>query len=181
MSAIKAREMNKLMKWIGKSEDGGDTNFEELCKAVSIRKNKENAATFASIPYNERIIMMPQCLRRIGACSATETAKGYDCGECMNCAAGAIVQEAKKLGYLGAYILKGGRAISAIIEEVKPKGALGVACDFEGALGILACEKENIPVQFVPLTRDGCSDTDVNIDDVISVMRYIDPLLESGK
>ena len=92
----------------------------------------------------------------------------------MACAAGAIWKRAKELGYIGVFMLKGGRAVGALLEERKPKAVLGVACDYEGALGILECEKAGAAVQFVPLTRDGCSETDVDIDEVTAVLEAIE-------
>ena len=49
---------------------------------------------------------------------------------------------------------------------------LGIACYFEGAQGfeMLDGNENEIAVQFVPLTRDGCSNTDVEIEKVIKAI-----------
>jgi len=168
-----ARELNEMMRWLG-SEAGGADNFDELCRAVGIRKNKEHAARFAKVPYAERIVLVPQCLRRLGECRATETARGYECARCMACPAGDIVVEAERLGYRGVFMLKGGRAVAKVIAESAPKGVVGVACEYEGALGIMECERGGAAVQFVSLSRDGCSETDVDLDEVKSVLAFFE-------
>ena len=52
---------------------------------------------------------------------------------------------------------------------------LGVACSLEGALGSLECERAGIPVQFIPLLRDGCADTDVDLDTVLETLEFRAP------
>jgi hypothetical protein len=68
------------------------------------------------------------------------------------------------------FILKGGRTIEKLIKELKPAAILGVACYFEGSQGMDLCDKENITVQFVPLTKDGCANTDIDLDEVLQVI-----------
>jgi hypothetical protein len=172
-AAPTARELNDIMRWLGEDAEGA-SNFDELCRAVGVRKNKEHAARFAKVPYAERIVLVPQCLRRLGRCEATETARGYECARCMACPAGEIVLEAERLGYAGVYMLKGGRAVANVIAESSPRGVVGVACDYEGALGIMECERSGVAVQFVALSRDGCAETDVDLDEVKSVLAFYD-------
>jgi len=43
---------------------------------------------------------------------------------------------------------------------------LGVACYFEGAQGIKICEKNRIPVYFYPLSKDGCENTDLELENL---------------
>lgn len=173
------QQINEILRWLG-SEAGPQDNFYELCRAVAIRKNREHASKFARVPFSERIVLVPQCLRRIGKCKARETPRGYDCASCMACPAGEILQECRKLGYKGVYMLKGGRAVAAIITESRPSAVVGIACDYEGALGIMECERAGVAVQFVPLSRDGCFETDVDVAEVLSVLRFSEPPSGSG-
>jgi hypothetical protein len=166
------KDLSAIMSWLG--DDAGADNFDELCRAVAAKKNKEHAARFAKVPYDERIVLVPQCLRRLGKCGATETAKGYDCARCMECPAGEIAIEAERLGYKGVFMLKGGRAVAAFIADMAPRAIVGIACQYEGALGIMECERAGAAVQFVPLSCDGCSETDVNIDEVKIALAILD-------
>ncbi len=174
------RELNDILSWIGgEAEPGAESNFGELCRALVARKNKEHASRFAGVPYRERIVLVPQCLRRLGTCRAKETARGYECAECMACPAGTIKKEAKRLGYAGVFMLKGGRAIGRLLAEQAPRAVVGVACDYEGALGVIECERAGAAVQFVPLSRDGCADTDVDVPEVMSVLEFFEERAET--
>jgi hypothetical protein len=76
---------------------------------------------------------------------------------------------------MGVKILKGGSAVARHVEKMKPKAVLGLACQYEGALGIFECERLGVAVQFVPLTRDGCADTDVDLDKVLAALEMSAP------
>lgn len=170
----KSEKLNRLMELLGNAaEEGG--SFAEVCKALSIRKNKENALAFSQTDYHERIVLVPQCLRSTSDCKAEEEAAEYRCAKCGACKIASIVRRAEELGYQGVHILKGGSAISRLLEELKPRAILGVACNFEGALGILECERNGVVVQFVPLLNDGCADTDVELDEVLEVLEFRQP------
>jgi hypothetical protein len=167
----KAGKLNRLLELLGGAGgDGGDIT--ELCAAITSRKNKEQALPFSAVPYAERLVVVPHCLRATGACKAEEKSAFYVCARCRACKIADIVEKAEELGYLGVKILKGGSAVSAMLREVKPRAVLGVACSFEGALGALECEKQGIAVQFVALARDGCADTDVDVQEVLQALEF---------
>lgn len=167
----KAAKLDRLMELLGSdSQKGG--SMTELCAAITSRKNKEQALPFAAVPYAERLVILPHCLRATGVCKAEERSAEYACAKCHACKIATIVEKAEELGYLGVRILKGGSAVAAVLEDAKPRAVLGVACNLEGALGSLECERAGIPVQFVSLARDGCADTDVDTKDVIETMEF---------
>ena len=143
---------------------------EKSYQLITDKKNKANLAKFSAVPFSERIILVPQCMRNVSKCKAKETGAYYICTECMACKAGSISKKSNELGYKGLYILKGGRIVEKLIAELNPKAIAAVACFYEGSEGIKLCEKNNITVQFVALTKDGCVDTDVNLDEVIEVI-----------
>ena len=66
--------------------------------------------------------------------------------------------------------MKGGKAIYNILVEQKIKAVVAVACHFEGAQGIKMTDKLKVITQFVPLLKDGCCDTDVDIEKVKQIM-----------
>ncbi|MFH1706893.1 MAG: DUF116 domain-containing protein [Planctomycetota bacterium] len=134
------------------------------------RKNDRNVAAFQRIPFERRIILMPQCLRRLGECRAVEEGYFFACKRCGHCAVDAIIKRADELGYMGAFVLKGGRAVKEIIRNRQPEGILGVACWYEGFLGIVECENRGVAVTFYPLSKDGCAGTEVNIQGLLAFM-----------
>jgi len=142
----------------------------ELCAAIVSRKNRENALRFLRTPYSQRVVFVPQCLRSAAKCQAEEKASEYVCRKCGACKIADIVQRAADLGYAGVRILKGGSVVPRLLEEIKPKAVVGIACSLEGALGMMACERAGAAVMCVPLLRDGCSDTDVDIAEVADAL-----------
>lgn len=168
----KAEKLNRLLELLGGSAGEGGS-MTELCAAITARKNKEQAAAFAKIPYSERLVFVPHCLRATGTCQAEEKSAEYICAKCRACKIAEIVEKAEQLGYLGVKILKGGSAVSTILKNVKPGAVMGVACSFEGALGTLECERTGAPTQFVSLLRDGCADTDVDLTEVFETMEFL--------
>ena len=132
-------------------------------------KNGASREKFASTPYSERILLLPQCLRS-RECPARLGEYGYECQECGKCNLKKIIHLAKTLGYKGTFILPGGSIAKKILLEVKPKASLGVACFKELVLGSFLCEKLEVIGQGVALLRDGCVDTIVDwksLDDAL--------------
>ena len=168
------RKLNRLMEMLRGATQEGES-FQDFCKALTLRKNKEFALAFSRTAYSERLVLLPQCLRCTAQCQAEEKGAELVCKRCGACKVAAIAERAEELGYLGVCMLKGGSAVANVVERLKPKGVLGVACHFEGVLGILECDRLGIPVQFVPLLRDGCADTDVDLDEVLEALEFRKP------
>lgn len=107
-------------------------------------------------------------MRKTQVCKAVEKDGYYCCARCGACKIGAIAKLADSLGYPPLLILKGGRAILRIVKEAKPRAVVGVACFFEGdqAFRMLREYDPAIAVQFIPLTKDGCSDTDADLGEI---------------
>ena len=144
---------------------------DKLYKLLTAKNNKKMEKAFSLVPYPERVVFVPQCMRNIGRCKAKESGSYYICAECNACKVGAISKKSRELGYKALYILKGGRAVEKVIRDLKPKAVLGVACYFEGAEGMRLCRKNGAVVQFVPLTKDGCENTDVNLDEALNTLQ----------
>lgn len=121
-------------------------------------KNSASREKFASTPYSERILLLPQCLRS-RECPAELGEYGYECQECGKCNLKKIIHLTKTLGYKGAFIMPGGSIAKKILLEIKPKASLGVACFKELVLGSFLCEKLGVVGQGVALLRDGCVNT----------------------
>jgi hypothetical protein len=141
-----------------------------LSPTVALKMNEKMAAAFAAVPFAERVVFAPHCMRNSEKCAAKEMGSYYLCMECGHCKAGAISAKCKELGYKAFYLLKGGRAVEKLLKEHAPKAVVGIACYYEGLQGMEQASKGNATVQFVPLTRDGCVNTDVNIADVFQVL-----------
>jgi hypothetical protein len=134
----------------------------ELLRLYVESKNRSLIKDFASTPYNERVLLLPQCLRSPD-CPAELGKYGYECQQCGRCNIAKIIQITKKLGYKGTFILPGGSLAKKILLELKPKASMGVACSKELVLGSFLCEKMGVIGQGVGLVRDGCINTLVDL------------------
>ena len=134
----------------------------ELFQLYVETKNRSLLQSFASTPYNERVLLLPQCLRATD-CPAEIGEYGYECKQCGRCSIAKIMQITKELGYKGAFIVPGGSLAKKILVELKPKASLGVACSKELVLGSYLCEKVGVVGQGVELLKDGCINTVVDL------------------
>jgi hypothetical protein len=146
-------------------------NKKNIYKIFIDKQNKLQAKKFATVPFNERIVVVPHCMRNTILCIAIEKEGYYICKECGECKIGKISKSIRELDYKALYILKGGRAIENIIRKQKPQAIFGIACFFEGEQAFRLLKNENIVLQFVPLNRDGCTSTDTNMQEVEMILR----------
>jgi len=146
----------------------------ELFQLYVEAKNRSMIDNFAATPYNERVVVLPQCLRAKD-CPAEVGKHGYECKQCGKCSIAGIMKMTKELGYKGTFILPGGSLAQKIFQELKPKASLGVACFKELVMGSYLCEKMGIIGQGVELLKDGCINTVVNmksLKDTLSVKMF---------
>ncbi|MCR4663497.1 MAG: DUF116 domain-containing protein [Endomicrobiaceae bacterium] len=149
-------------------------NFKNINKNNYIKfidkKNSSMSGKFRNIPVSERIVLLPHCMRNTKQCKAADEGTHYSCVKCGGCKIAQIQKLADELGYKKVYIMKGGKAIHNILIEQKIKAVVAVACHFEGAQGIKMTDSLKVTAQFIPLLKDGCCDTDVDVESVKKIM-----------
>jgi hypothetical protein len=155
LSGVALQKLEQVATKMGVEEN-------ELLRLYVETKNRSLKENFASTPYKERVLLLPQCLRSKD-CPAELGKYGYECQECGRCDIKTIKQIAEKLGYKGTFILPGGSLAQKILLDLKPKASLGVACSKELVLGSFLCEKMGVIGQGVELLRDGCINTLVDL------------------
>jgi hypothetical protein len=133
-------------------------------------KNDTNAEAFSRTPFNARIIFLPQCLRNAEKCKAPLKQEGFECQRCGACIIPKVIDAAQKLGYAGVFVAPGGSMVHKIIRHRRPRAVLGVACMFELAEGAEKISLLGLPQQGIPLLKDGCRDTLVDIDVITEIM-----------
>jgi len=153
------KALKTALKMIGIKPDNIDKLYIEL-------KNDINREGFHGFPPSKKIVFLPQCLRNASVCKAKIGEMGYECVGCCNCRASQVKKEVEKLGYK-AYIVPGGSMVGKIIRKEKPKAVLGVACMKELSM---ALDDISIPGMAVELLKDGCVNTDVDIEEVKSIL-----------
>lgn len=121
--------------------------------------------TVASIPYERRLLLLPQCLRSFTDCPAEMDEFGLLCEECGRCDIGELQSLAEALGYV-VLVAEGSTVVSKLLEGGKIDAVVGVSC-------LNALEKSfphmadgAIPGLAIPLTVDGCVGTELDIDHI---------------
>ncbi|MBS3057322.1 MAG: DUF116 domain-containing protein [Candidatus Diapherotrites archaeon] len=137
-------------------------------------RNKLNESRYISVPFGERVLFVPQCLRNSQKCKAVLGDEGWICKECGNCKIYSLAKIAEKYGYSRHFIVPGGSMVKKLIEKYRPSAVLGVACFNEVNMAMDNLQGSAVAHQAVLLLRDGCKDTDVNVDEVEEKLRLIE-------
>ncbi len=137
-------------------------------------RNKLNELKFKKTKYKDRLLFVPHCLRHSKECPAEHGDFGLECKKCGRCKICKITELADKYGYKGTFIAHGGSMVYKIMKEHKPKAVLGIACYHEVMMGLDKAAEFGVPAQAVMLARDGCRDTDVNLQELEEKMTLIE-------
>ena len=136
-----------------------------------------NEEELTGIPAPQRILLLPHCLRRAATCEAAYNSQGLVCRHCNpDCPVSQLTDAAERLGYGGVCVAPGGRLALSFVKATKPKAVVAVACEKELEEGILGIQNSvseigRLPlVVVIPLTRDGCIDTETDIEQALAVM-----------
>ncbi|KXS40804.1 MAG: hypothetical protein AWU58_1861 [Methanohalophilus sp. T328-1] len=114
-----------------------------------------------------RVVFLPQCLRHARCPARCDPVHGYECRRCGLCSIGYISAEAEKRGFR-VFVIPGGSFIKKIIKNYNPTSCIGVACYNELAEAME--EVSFMPVQGICLLKDGCFETEVDVEAVIEKM-----------
>ncbi len=130
--------------------------------------------TVAGIPFSRRLLLLPQCLRSRDACPAGRDEYGLLCEACGRCELGALQSEAAALGY-AVLIAEGAEAAAGMLREGLVDAVIGVSClpALEQTFARIA--DEALPAMAVPLLRDGCDTTDVDVETLLEHIRLTRP------
>jgi len=131
--------------------------------AAVLANNEAWRETVAAIPYDRRLLLLPNCLRRADECPAEFDDLGLLCQQCGRCVIGELKGQAEQLGY-AVLIAEGSPVVMSLIETGQVEGIVGVSC-----LSVLErvfpyMEAGAVPGLAIPLLRDGCADTCVDLD-----------------
>ncbi len=135
--------------------------------------NGHAALELAEIPHGRRMLLLPHCLRPSEGCPGKMTRQGLICDGCTrtDCKIQPIREAAIAAGYQSICIAPGGRLAVRCVAEARPGGIVAVACDKELREGVAAVQsldwsdwdQDIPPIYQIPLSRDGCVETDVDV------------------
>mgnify|MGYP005860533591 CR=1 FL=1 len=119
---------------------------------------------------SERVLLLSHCLRPSQTCPGKFTKQGLVCPESCSedCVVGRLSRAALSMGYGGVCTAAGGTQAVRFVAEHAPRGIVAIACPRELAEGVeavqgMAASGEEPPaIVVVPLSRDGCVDTEVD-------------------
>lgn len=126
--------------------------------------------TLASVPYERRVLLLPQCLRDKDECPATIDEFGLLCEECGRCPIGDIQKEAENLGYV-VLVAEGTTVVTKLLEGGKIDAVIGVSCLSALERSFPHMASHAIPGFAVPLVTNGCVNTTMDTDWVREAMR----------
>lgn len=121
---------------------------------------------FAAVPPEDRVLLLPHCLRDHAACRGTYDETGLQCAGCGACSLCDVRDRARAAGY-NVIIAEGSPAVVQLALSSGAAAMLGVACldSLEKAFGRLG--RLGVPYIAVPLLRDGCVNTEAELDAVL--------------
>jgi len=131
--------------------------------AAVLVSNEVWRPTVARIPYNRRLLLLPKCLRSSEECPAVFDEIGLVCEHCGRCAINEFKGQAERLGY-AVLVAEGSPVVMSLIETGQVEAVVGVSC-----LSVLErvfpyMEAGAVPGVAIPLLRDGCAETVVDVD-----------------
>ncbi|MEG3224588.1 MAG: hypothetical protein BME94_03435 [Methanobacteriales archaeon Met13] len=129
-------------------------------------RNKVNKKIFNRIEPQDKILVLPHCLRN-PECKATLESSGLVCKDCNRCVIGVLKEKGEAMGYQ-VFIIPGSTFLKKIVEKNKFKAVLGVACYQD--LNLAMTQLSKFHCQGVPLLRDGCINTKVDSRMVLEKM-----------
>ena len=123
----------------------------------------------SSIPYERRILLLPQCLNNHNKCEAEIDELGLLCHRCKACSIPDLQDKAEGLGVM-SLVAEGFTAVTGLIESGTVDTVIGVGCldSLEKAFPLLI--NNAVPGIAIPLNKSGCRDTDVDYKYVESRM-----------
>lgn len=137
----------------------------------------EKMALLKVIAPENRVLLLPHCLRRSAHCKATyERELGMRCQKCdPDCPIDRILEIAEERSLGGICVAPGGSIAVQYLKKHKPEGILAVACPKELIMGIEAVNGMSDNgwdplVITIGLVKDGCIDTEVDVALVVEFL-----------
>lgn len=123
----------------------------------------------ASVPFDRRVLMLPQCLRDRASCPAPSDEFGLLCAGCGTCSIHDLQREAEALGYL-VVVAEGTMLVRELLREGTVDAVIGVSCLESLAKSFPSMAAEAVPGLAIPLLNDGCEQTAVDLTWLREVM-----------
>jgi len=137
------------------------------------------ADVVAGVPYERRLLLLPQCLSDTAVCRADRDGLGLLCAQCGACSIGELQAEAERLGYV-TLVAEGTTVVSKLLTSGKVDAVIGVGCLDSLRRIFPIMNAHAIPGQGIPLLADGCVHTEVDVAWALEVIRARKSALSEG-
>jgi len=124
----------------------------------------------AAVPFERRTLLLPPCLRSSAKCKAEFDEFGLLCVKCGNCVLCDLSTEAEALGY-AVLIAEGTSIVTELVKGGVIDAIIGVSCMHSLERTYPHVSSKAIPSLAIPLLRDGCKDTEVEVEWVREAIR----------
>ncbi|MBU0717577.1 MAG: DUF116 domain-containing protein, partial [Planctomycetes bacterium] len=115
----------------------------------------------AGIPYDRRLLLLPQCLRADGQCSAPIDEFGLVCQKCGSCLIHYLTVEAERLGY-AVLVAEGATVVTKLLGTGQIEAVVGISCMSVLEKCFPHLEARAVPGLAIPLLQDGCANTSID-------------------
>lgn len=126
-----------------------------------------------TIPYDRRMLMLPQCLKNSRLCRGRFDELGLLCSECGNCSISGFLREAEELGYL-TIVSEGTIIATRLVESGKVDAIIGVGCMEVLQKMFSSVNKYTVPAIGIPLLTCGCVDTTADTEWIREEIYHLD-------
>jgi len=164
---LMAEELEAHAKCVAEAVQAGP---DELGYLSVLLNNTLWADVIAGVPYERRLLLLPQCLSNQQVCKADRDGLGLLCAQCGGCSIGELQAEADRLGYV-TLVAEGTTVVSKLLKSGKVDAVIGVGCldSLRRIFPIMSTHA--IPGQGIPLLVDGCNSTSVDVAWALEIIR----------
>lgn len=169
-NAIKLVELFKIDQLTGLNLTEAITlvkDFIEVQNANNLQREKFEKA-------KNKALLIPHCVRQYmdRKCMADFNPEipSYSCNGCNNdCLVNKVVKLGEESGY-DVYVIPGGSCAEKILKEKKYNAVVGIACGSELKLALGLLKKLDISGQGIMLTKNGCANTKLNLENLKQIL-----------
>jgi len=126
---------------------------------------------FPNIPNDQRLLLLPFCLRNQSKCKAPRDELGLICNECGSCSIPNLSDMAEKKE-MPVLVAESSSRVTQWVESGEIQAVIGVSCMDSLRKSFADMLRFAIPGIAVPLVKDGCKDTAFDsslLDDAIAL------------
>ncbi len=124
---------------------------------------------FEHIPREQRLLLLPICLRDHKQCKAPSDDLGLICQECGLCNIPDISEQAQALG-MSVLVAESSSRVSQWVKDGDIQGIIGVSCMHSLEKAFASMLRHAVPGIAIPLNNDGCQDTEYDQQDLLEAI-----------